>query len=145
MKNKSISTQLIVQGLFTVLLISFGPVLAVPVDGTTEGFRDEINRTPEPYNGPPRSGAQVYAFRCEACHARATQGAPIPGDEIDWGTRAQQGMKVLMEHVKKGYKRGLMPARGGCVNCSDSELRAAVIYMLEKSNVKSGALTVDGN
>ena len=69
----------------------------------------------------------------------------MPGDKIDWETRAQQGMKNLMEHVKNGYNRGLMPARGGCVNCSDSELRAAVIYMLKKSNLKISALTMDGN
>lgn len=102
----------------------------------TQGYRDEINRPPEPYTGPPRSGEQVYAYRCAACHAKTTQGAPMPGDDIEWGLRAKQGMKVLMQHTIEGYKQLLMPPRGGCGNCSDAELKAAVVYMLEKSGVR---------
>lgn len=106
-----------------------------PVEGT-QGYRDEIYSTPEPYKGPPRTGAQVYAYRCAACHAKTTQGAPMPGDDIEWGIRARQGMDVLMQHTINGYKQLLMPARGGCLNCSDAELKAAVIYMLEQSGIK---------
>lgn len=145
MKNRLISLRLVVPGLFAALLAGSGPAAADPESGTTEGFRDEIKRAPEPYRGPPRSGAQVYDYRCKACHARATQGAPMPGDQIDWGIRARQGVSVLMAHVRNGYKRGLMPAHGGCANCSDSELRAAVVYMLEKSNLANGELTGDND
>jgi len=106
-----------------------------PVEGT-QGYRDEINRPPEPYKGPPRTGEQVYAYRCAACHAKTTQGAPMPGDDIEWGLRARNGMEVLMEHVIDGYKQGLMPARGGCRNCSNAELEGAVVYMLRESNVE---------
>jgi cytochrome c5 len=106
-----------------------------PVEGT-QGYRDEINRPPEPYKGPPRTGEQVYVYRCAACHAKTTQGAPMPGDDIEWGMRAKQGMKVLMQHTVEGYNQLLMPPRGGCGNCSDAELKAAVVYMLEKSDVK---------
>jgi cytochrome c5 len=105
-----------------------------PVEGT-RGFRDEINRPPEPYKGPTRSGAQVYAYRCAGCHDKTTQGAPMPGDDIEWGLRARQGMNVLMQHTIEGYKKELMPPRGSCGNCSDAELKAAVIYMLEVSGV----------
>lgn len=102
----------------------------------TQGYRDEINRPPEPYTGPPRTGEQVYEYTCAACHARTTQGAPMPGDDIEWGMRARQGMDTLMEHTINGYNQLLMPVRGGCGNCSDAELRAAVMYMLEKSGVE---------
>ena len=102
----------------------------------TQGYRDEINRPPEPYTGPPRTGEQVYAYRCGACHAKTTQGAPMPGDDIEWGMRARQGMKVLMQHTIEGYNQFLMPPRGGCGNCSDAELKAAVVYMLELSGVE---------
>ena len=127
----------------TLLLGIAMNVFAVPdathktsqVEGT-QGYRDEINRPPEPYEGPPRTGKQVYDYRCGSCHARTTQGAPMPGDDIEWGMRARQGMDVLMEHVSNGYRKGLMPARGGCRNCSDAELKAAVVYMLQQSQVE---------
>lgn len=106
-----------------------------PVEGT-RGFSDEINRPPESYKGPARSGAQVYAYRCAGCHDKTTQGAPMPGDDIEWGLRARQGMDVLMKHTIEGYKTELMPPRGSCGNCSDAELKAAVIYMLEVSGIK---------
>ena len=105
--------------------------------GTT-GYAQERHRAPPAYEGPPRSGEQVYEYRCKSCHARTTQGAPLPDDSYEWSRRARQGMDVLMDHVIKGYQRGLMPARGGCLNCSDAELRAAVMYMLEESGVAAG-------
>lgn len=101
----------------------------------TQGYRDELRRPPEEYKGVPRSGRQVYLYRCAGCHARATQGAPMPGDGIEWALRARQGMDVLMRHTLNGYRQQLMPPRGGCGNCSEAELRAAVMYMLEVSGV----------
>jgi len=106
-----------------------------PVEGT-QGYRDEMNRPPEPWKGPPRSGAQVYAYRCAGCHAKTTQGAPMPSDTLQWTMRARQGMKVLMQHTIKGYKQELMPPRGGCENCSDAELKSAVIFFLKQSGMK---------
>lgn len=102
----------------------------------TQGYRDEMHRPPEPYKGPPRTGAQVYSYRCAACHAKTTQGAPMPGDDIQWGMRARQGMHVLMDHTIHGYNQQLMPPRGGCGNCSNAELKAAVVYMLEQSGIE---------
>ncbi len=107
----------------------------------TQGYRDEIYHTKvEPYQGPPRSGREVYAYRCAACHARTTQGAPMPGDDLEWKERAGKGMKVLMKHVREGFKEGLMPAKGGCLNCSEAELEAAVRYMLSESGIKPDEL-----
>ena len=106
--------------------------------GTT-GFWEEFHRSSEPYQGPPRSGKQVYEYRCKTCHGRATQGAPMPGDTYEWEMRARQGEAVLLEHVKNGFRQGLMPPRGGC-NCSDDELRAAIAYMLKKSGINIKAV-----
>ncbi len=116
--------------------MAVGPCAAV--EGT-QGYRDEINRPPEPWKGPPRSGEQVYAQYCGACHARTTQGAPMPDDDIEWGMRARQGLKVLMEHTISGYRQQLMPPRGGCENCSDAELKAAVLYILKQSGIEPDA------
>jgi cytochrome c5 len=97
---------------------------------TTTGFWQEFHtRSPAP-GGGARSGEQVYEYRCKGCHGRNTQGAPLPGDRDEWRQRAKHGMEVLMIHTVRGYKEGLMPPRGGCRNCSDAELKAAVLYMM---------------
>jgi cytochrome c5 len=103
--------------------------------GGTIGYAQERYKPAPVYNGPVRSGKQVYDYACKTCHDRTTQGAPLPNDEIEWGMRARKGMKVLLQHVKEGYK-GLMPEKGGCRNCSDEELLAGVLYILETSGVE---------
>jgi cytochrome c5 len=105
-----------------------------PVAGTN-GFWQELHRAPEPYNGPPRSGEQVYEYRCKTCHGRSTQGAPMPGDRGRWAARASQGMDTLMQHALDGYNQELMPPRGTCYNCSDAELKAGILYMLRQSGI----------
>ena len=101
----------------------------------TQGFRDEQHKPAPIYHGPARTGAQVYAYRCGSCHERTTQGAPFPEDRLEWEQRLQQGMDVLVQHVQDGYKE-LMPPRGGCLNCSDNELKGAIIYILERSGIQ---------
>lgn len=103
---------------------------ADPVKGTTTGFWQELHTPAAPRPGKPRSGEQVYRHRCRGCHGRNTQGAPLPGDRDEWGRRAEQGMDVLMRHAIEGYKATLMPLRGGCKDCSDAEIEAAVRYMM---------------
>ena len=128
--------------LLALLVLLLHPVVsraaekgASEVKGTT-GYSQERYKSPPPYTGPPRSGEQVYTDYCMTCHARTTQGAPLPDDDIEWGIRLKQGVDVLVEHVLKGYKE-LMPERGGCRNCSDGEVRAAVMYILHTSGVVS--------
>lgn len=132
----------IYQKIFAAIILSglAANVLAA-IEGT-QGYRDEINRPPEPWTGPPRSGGQVYADYCGACHARTTQGAPLPDDDVEWGMRSRQGMKVLMEHTINGYNQQLMPPRGGCGNCSDAELKAAVLFILDQSGIHPDAMSV---
>jgi len=125
-------------GFFTLLALLSPPALCQAAEngnkelkGTT-GYAQERYKKPPPYTGPPRSGAQVYESYCKTCHARSTQGAPLPDDDIQWRIRLRQGVDVLVGHTINGYKE-LMPARGGCRNCSDAEVRAAVMYMLNTS------------
>ncbi len=134
-KINLVSVVFILSGLFSGAFAATDAVKKTVIEGT-QGYRDEINRVPEPYKGPVRTGEQVYNYRCGSCHAKTTQGAPMPGDDIEWGLRARQGMNVLMDHAINGYRKGFMPARGGCENCSDVEIKAAVVYMLDKSGIK---------
>jgi len=102
----------------------------------TQGYRDEIRRPPAPYRGPPRTGKQLYKDYCATCHDRTTQGAPMPDDDIEWSIRARKGMQILMLHTIEGYKQYLMPPRGGCGNCSETDLKAALDYILAQAGVK---------
>ena len=55
-------------------------------------------------------------------------GAPIIGDEDAWKKRMSQGRATVLKHTQEGI--GLMPARGGCFECSDEQLEMIVNYMI---------------
>lgn len=79
----------------------------------------------------PRSGDQVYQSACAACHGAGIMGAPKMGDAGAWSPRVAQGMDVLANHAINGFNA--MPAKGGCVACSDDEIKAAIVYMVDGS------------
>lgn len=80
-----------------------------------------------------RSGKEVYDAACMACHMTGAGGAPVTGDVVAWAERIAQGMDVLHEAGVKGVPGTGMIAKGGCMNCSDEEVIAAVDYMVEES------------
>ncbi|OIQ24967.1 cytochrome c5 family protein [uncultured Vibrio sp.] len=77
----------------------------------------------------PRDGNTIYGMFCTACHSSGVGGAPITGDAGDWGSRIAQGKDVLAEHAINGFNA--MPAKGGCMDCSDDEIIAAIEHMIE--------------
>lgn len=79
----------------------------------------------------PRSGEQVYQSSCAACHGAGIMGAPKMGDAGAWSPRVAQGMDVLAKHAINGFNA--MPAKGGCVACSDDEIKLAINYMVDAS------------
>lgn len=81
----------------------------------------------------PRSGEEVYNAACMACHSTGAGGAPKTGDVVAWADRIAKGMDTLHESGVKGIPGTGMMAKGGCMNCSDEEVIAAVDYMVEKS------------
>jgi len=83
--------------------------------------------------GAPRSGEEVYNSACLACHATGAAGAPMLGDAAAWADRIAKGIDVLHDSGVNGLAGTGMIAKGGCVNCSDEEVRAAVDYMVAGS------------
>ena len=84
----------------------------------------------------PMTGPQVYNAACIVCHQPpGTGGAPPIGDVAAWQPRIAQGMDTLYMHALQGYQgeKGFMPPKGGRVDLSDDEIRAAVDYILEQS------------
>lgn len=79
----------------------------------------------------PRSGEQVYQSACAACHGAGIMGAPKFGDAGAWAPRVDKGMDVLAKNAIGGFNA--MPAKGGCVACSDDEIKLAIEYMVEGS------------
>jgi cytochrome c5 len=78
----------------------------------------------------PRSGEEVYNAACMACHATGAAGAPILGDVAAWAPRIAKGTDVLHDSGINGLAGTGMIAKGGCMNCSDEEVVAAVDYMV---------------
>lgn len=73
-----------------------------------------------------KSGQEVYAAVCAACHAAGALGAPKFENTGDWGSRLGQGYDTLVKHAIEGIRQ--MPPRGGG-DLSDEEVARAVVYM----------------
>ena len=78
----------------------------------------------------PRSGGQVVQEHCAKCHQTGVGGAPKIGDRVAWIPRLKQGFEVAVRSAIKGH--GPMPARGGVADLTDSEIRAAIAYMIDQ-------------
>lgn len=86
---------------------------------------------PEPV-ATAMSGPQVYNTACLACHGAGIGGAPVLGDAAQWADRIAQGADTLKEHAVQGYtgSTGYMPPKGGRIDLADTEIEAAVDYMI---------------
>lgn len=85
-------------------------------------------------NDPDR-GYKIYAKICATCHAEnplINAGAPKYRNTKDWEPRMKQGNKQMLQNIQDN--KGIMPARGGCFECSDAELMAAIEFMLPQKN-----------
>ena len=80
-----------------------------------------------------KSGEQVYAAQCVACHGAGLAGAPKFGDSTAWAPRLGQGYDTLLSHALKG--KGAMGAQGGG-DYSDLEIGRAVVYMTNQAGAK---------
>jgi len=78
------------------------------------------------------TGERVYRSTCSICHKSGMSGAPRIGSKEDWEPRLAQGKEILYNRAIRGYRgeKGSMPSRGSNVRLSDSEVRAAVDYMV---------------
>lgn len=94
---------------------------------THEGMKMASETSPE----ASTMGQAVYEKTCSVCHATGLAGAPKLGDKEAWAPHIAEGIDHLLPVAING--EGAMPPRGGNPSLSDEELRAAVIYMMEKS------------
>jgi len=86
-----------------------------------------------------RSGEEVVLTQCVKCHGEGLGGAPKIGDTKAWVERIKQGLPNLVGSAIRGH--GGMPPRGGQANLTDSELRAAILYMYNPSGAGKAAIS----
>jgi len=80
-----------------------------------------------------KTGEQVYAAQCTACHATGALNAPKLGDLAAWAPRIKSGFDALLHSVLAG--KGQMPAQGGG-DFTDFEIARAVVYMANQGGAK---------
>jgi len=73
-------------------------------------------------------GKAAYQSVCAACHATGVAQAPKAGDKEAWAPRLKGGTDALYASVLKG--KGAMPPKGGGANLSETEVKAAVDYLV---------------
>lgn len=77
-------------------------------------------------------GRYIYKKVCVICHQDGEMGAPRIGNRPGWLSRlARHGLDTFYARTINGFNN--MPAFGGCVNCSDNDIKAAVNYLLYQS------------
>jgi len=80
-----------------------------------------------------RTGEQVFAAQCTACHTAGLVGSPKFGDAEAWAPRIKTGYDALLHSALAG--KGQMGAQGGG-DFSDLEIGRAVVYMANKGGAK---------
>lgn len=82
------------------------------------------------------AGEKLYNTTCKTCHEPGLTGAPKFGDKAAWKDRIAQGKDTLHKHAIEGFqgKAGMMPPKGGNAAASDSDVKAAVDYMVSKAS-----------
>lgn len=78
-----------------------------------------------------KTGEQVFAAVCTACHTAGVAGAPKMGDNAAWAPFIKAGYDTMLNVALHG--KGGMPAKGGNPTLSDYEVARAVVYMANKS------------
>ena len=89
-----------------------------------------------------RTGADVYAAACAACHASGAMGAPKFGNASAWKKRIATGLNSLVRSALTG--KGAMPAKAGHEDLSDMEVARAVVHMANAGGGRFKESTVSG-
>lgn len=77
-----------------------------------------------------RSGEDIYEAKCGLCHAAGVGGAPKYAT-AQWTERATKGIDALLLTALSGINP--MPAMGLCNDCSDDEIKSAIVYMIDSA------------
>ena len=77
------------------------------------------------------AGEKVYKSSCFACHDAGVAGSPIIADAAAWASRIATGSDALYNSALNG--KGVMPPKGGNMGLADTDVKAAVDYIISQS------------
>lgn len=83
------------------------------------------------------TGEKIYQKYCSVCHANGIAGAPKFSDTAAWKLHAAKGLPTLLNHVEHGFNA--MPPKGTCIECTNEDLKSAIIYMLKQAQLPPGS------
>ncbi len=78
-----------------------------------------------------RTGEDVVAAVCGACHGSGALNAPKTGDKDAWAPRIARGFDALVQAAIDGKNQ--MPPRGGAADLTDDEVARAVAYLANQA------------
>lgn len=78
-------------------------------------------------------GKTIFESKCILCHGNGIAGAPRLGNKTEWAPRIRKKFSLLLKHATAGYRA--MPPKGACLECSVTDLEAAINYMLEQLHI----------
>jgi glucose/arabinose dehydrogenase len=82
---------------------------------------------------PSSDGQRIYQAACSSCHNNGSGGAPRVGQAQDWKPiLAARSFDTILNNAINGYKN--MPAKGMCDDCSNTDIKMALKYMLSPIN-----------
>ena len=138
------------RGLTSLTESAINGIRNMPAHGGSPGLTDlEIERAitymvnrsggewTEPIGGVTpaleRKGKEIVQAQCAKCHETGVFGAPKIGDRPAWIRRLTRGLDFAVRSAINGH--GPMPPRGGMADLTDSELRAAILYMFNPAGM----------
>ncbi|MFN0150310.1 MAG: c-type cytochrome [bacterium] len=104
------------------------PAAAAPAASTVAAPAAAAATGAVPAKTDTNKGKAVYEASCISCHAAGVAGAPKTGDKAAWAPRLKAGMDALYASSLKG--KGAMPPKGGNLQVSDADIKAAVDYLI---------------
>ncbi len=112
------------KNLIVLMICLFGSYDAAAATHRPQAFLDQIRGT----KGEGQAIVQHFCATCHAEHPLISIGAPRIGHAGDWVARRKQDPALLWQHTEEGYHA--MPARGGCFECSDEQLKKAILILV---------------
>lgn len=86
---------------------------------------------PAPEAAVAQTPEDIYNNKCAMCHGSGMMGAPVPGNADQWAARTGKGIDAVYANAINGLNN-VMPAKGGCSDCSDDDIKAVVDFMVGK-------------
>ena len=137
-KNKRTMMIVFVLGLSGLLGLTFSLYMHGKFNSRVHAARLQVFHYPatlvKQLENDPNAGEKIFKEYCTSCHGKKPIIpilAPLIGDKKEWKKLSRLGLPALLKTTIDG--KDAMPARGGCFECSDKQIRQAIEYILNQS------------